>query len=80
METPLLSDNGKKLCEFFVQKAMLGDFTNNDLLHFIELSGAFLNLKTIPKYKEDKSMSYNGVKNHREIKELFDVKFVVDND
>jgi hypothetical protein len=53
---------------------------NDDLVQLIELAGSYLNLQTIPKYVATSGMSYNGVKNHRPIKELFGVKFVIDNE
>ena len=80
MKTLDISDNGKKLCDFVTQKIMLGELSNNDLVQLIEVAGAFLNLQTIPDYAKFKNLSYNGVKNHREIVEIFNVKFVIDND
>lgn len=32
------------------------------------------------KYAKDNNMSYNGVKNHREVKNILGVKFVINND
>jgi hypothetical protein len=57
-----------------------GQLKNDDLVQLIELAGSYLNLKTIPSYVSSSGMSYNGVKNHREIKVLFGVKFVIDNE
>jgi hypothetical protein len=57
-----------------------GKLSNDDLVQIIEVAGSFLNLQTIPKYCNDTGMSYNGVKHHRQIKELFGVKFVIDNE
>lgn len=56
------------------------DVSNDFLVQIIELSGMFLNLKTISDYARDNKMSYNGVKKHRNVKEIFNVKFVIDND
>ena len=80
MKTLDITDNGKKLCDFVTQKTMLGELSNNDLVQLIEVAGAFLNLQTIPDYANSKGLSYNGVKNHREIIEIFNTKFVIDND
>jgi len=80
MKTLDITDKGKKLCDFVTQKTMLGELSNNDLVQLIEVAGSFLNLQTIPEYAKAKNLSYNGVKNHRQIIEIFNVKFVVDND
>ena len=52
---------------------------NADLVQIIELSGQLLNLQTISDYAKSNNMSYNGVKKHRDIKEIFGIKFVIDN-
>ena len=80
MKTLDITDKGKKLCDFVIEKTMNGELSNNDLVQLIEVAGAFLNLQTIPDYAKTKNLSYNGVKNHREIIELFNTKFVIDND
>lgn len=79
MKTLDITDKGKKLCDFVTEKTMQGELSNNDLVQLIEVAGAFLNLQTIPDYAKAKNLSYNGVKNHREIIEIFNVKFVIDN-
>ncbi len=80
MEKPVLSDNGKKLNDFLDSKMYDGDFTNEDLVQFIESCGKYLGLQTLPSYAKENKMSYNGVKKFRKIKEIFNVKFVIDND
>jgi hypothetical protein len=75
-----LSSNGNKLAEFLDEKMMSQSFTNNDLVHFIEQVGRYLNLQTLPDYAKTHNMSYNGVKKFRETREIFKVKFVIDND
>jgi hypothetical protein len=50
------------------------------LVQIIELTGRQLNLETISGYAKRTGKSYNGVKNHRTIKKLFNVKFVIEND
>ena len=79
MEKPTISSNGQKLISFLDSKMYDGDFTNNDLVQFIECVGKYLNLKTIPDYAKENNMSYNGVKKFREVKEILGVKFVIDN-
>lgn len=80
MQKSVLSDNGKKLNDFLNLKMYDGDFTNDDLVQFIESAGKYLNLQTIPDYAKDNNLSYNGVKKYRKIVEIFNVKFVIDND
>ena len=80
MEIHNITDKGKKLCDFVTEKTMNGEFTNEDLIQFIEVAGAFLNLQTISDYSKAKNLSYNGVKNHRQVIEIFNVKFVIDNE
>ena len=41
--------------------------SNDDLVQFIELSGSYLNLMTIPDYASKNNISYNGAKKHRHI-------------
>ncbi len=36
MENPIISSNGQKLLSFLDDKMMDGNFTNEDLVHFIE--------------------------------------------
>jgi hypothetical protein len=80
MEKPILSDKGKKLNDFLDSKMYDGDFTNDDLVQFIESAGKYLNLQTIPDYAKEHKMSYQGVRDHRTIRTIFNVKFVIDND
>lgn len=79
MENSTTSSNGKKLLTFLDSKMYDGDFTNEDLVQFIESVGRYLGLQTIPDYAKENNMSYNGVKKFREIREVLGVKFVVDN-
>jgi len=80
MEKLVLSDKGEKLNDFLDSKMYEGDFTNDDLVQFIESAGKYLNLQTLPNYAKENNMSYNGVKKFREIREIFGVKFVIDNE
>lgn len=54
-------------------------WSNDGLVQLIELAGAYLNLKTITSYAAANKLSYNGVKKTREIREIFNTKFVIDN-
>jgi len=57
-----------------------GKWSNDALVQLIALAGDFLNLKTIPEYSKENNMSYNGVKNFRNIINIFGIKFVIDNE
>ena len=57
-----------------------GKWSNDGLVQLIELSGQYLNLMTIPNYAKANNLTYNGVKKTREIREIFDTKFIIDND
>ena len=79
MSKPIITDNGRKLNDFLDQKVVAGDYTNDDLVQFIESCGKYLNLKTIPDYAKQNNMSYPGVRDFRNIITLFNVKFVLEN-
>jgi hypothetical protein len=53
---------------------------NDDLVHIIAHVGSYLNLQTISEYAKENNMSYNGVKKCRKTMNLFNVKFVTDNE
>lgn len=74
------TEKGDLLCKFLFDKMQNEDYTNDDLVQFIEHAGSFLNLKTIPDYAKENNMSYNGVKKFRTIVTIFNTKFVIDND
>lgn len=69
-----------KIEEHLTERIISGELTNDDLVQLIELLGGFLNLKTISDYAKENGKSYNGVKHFRNVKEIFNVKFVIDND
>lgn len=79
MENSTISSNGAKLISFLDNKMYDGNFTNEDLVQFIESVGSYLGLQTMPNYAKENNMSYNGVKKFREVKEILGVKFVIDN-
>ena len=69
-----------KLISILHNLAQENKLSNECLVQIIEVCGLYLNLCTISKYAKDNNMSYNGVKNHREVKSILGVKFVIDND
>lgn len=75
----MITTNGQKLISFLDDKMYDGYFTNDDLVQFIESVGKYLNIQTIADYANENKLSYNGVKNHRQIHQIFNVKFVIDN-
>lgn len=79
-----INEKNDKLKQFIFQKYQDGELDNSTLLQHIELCGAYLNLKTIPDYAKSKNISYNGVlervkTNKILLVELFNVKFIIDN-
>ena len=67
--------------EEYVYKCLQKDeLSDEDLVQIIERINYYLNLKTIQKYANDNSLSYNGAKKHRKIIKLFGCKFIADND
>lgn len=79
-ETLTIKEKNEKLKAFIFQKFQDGELDNNTLVQLIEQAGKYLNLKTVSDYAKSHNMSYNGVKNNRKIVELFNVKFVIDNE
>lgn len=80
MEPDKIRQNTNKLLQFVSDKFMRNELDNDSLIELIQHSGSYLNLKTIPDYAKANKMSYEGVKKFRTIKEMFGVRFVVDND
>lgn len=74
-----LSDFEQKSIERMQAAVMSGKLSNAGLVQIIEQAGSFLNLTTPSQYAKENSMSYNGVKHHRVIINLFGCKFVIDN-
>lgn len=56
-----------------------GKWSNDGLVQLIECAGGFLNLKTIPDYAKQNGISYNGAKKFRNVKTIFNTKFIIDN-
>lgn len=79
-ETLTIKEKNEKLKTFIFQKFQDGELDNDTLVQLIAQAGNYLNLKTVSDYAKANNMSYNGVKNNRKIVELFNVKFVIDNE
>ena len=73
-------ENTEKLGKFIFDKFNKNELDNDSLVQIIEVCGNLLNLETISDYAKNNNLSYNGVKHHREIVELFRTKFVIDNE
>ena len=69
-----------KLLNFIAEKFETNELNNSDLVQIIELCGMYLNLQSISDYAKENRMSYNGVKNHRQIINIFNQKYVLDNE
>jgi hypothetical protein len=68
-----------KLLNFIAEKFENNELDNSDMVQIIELCGMYLNLQTISDYAKEHNLSYNGVKNHRQIVNLFGKKYVLEN-
>lgn len=75
-----LTEKQQESIERFEKFIINGNSEPEYLVQIIELAGNYLNLQTISDYAKEFGISYNGVKKTRNIKELFNVKFVIDND
>jgi hypothetical protein len=75
-----ITENTTKLLKFTSEKFEKGELNNDSLVQLIELAGNYLNIESIPNYAKQNNLSYNGVKKFRTIVELFNIKFVIDND
>lgn len=74
-----LSDYEQKSIDKLGQAIQEGKWSNKGLVQLFELIGVYCNLETISDYSRRTGLSYNGVKKFRETKEIFNVKFVIDN-
>lgn len=79
-ETLTIKEKNEKLKTFIFQKFQDGELDNDTLVQLIAQAGNYLNLQTISDYAKTHKMSYNGVKNNRNIITLFNVSFVIDNE
>ena len=56
------------------------ELSNEDCVRIIEHIGGYLNLQTVSDYAKNNNISYNGAKNFRTTTEIFNVKFIIDNE
>ena len=75
-----LTEKQKESLWNFEKFLISGNSNPEYLVQIIELAGTYLNLQTISDYAKEKGISYNGVKKTRDIRTIFNVKFVIDNE
>jgi len=81
MQTPVISTNAQKICNFIQEKYENNQLNDNDLVQIIILNFDLLNLKTIQKYAKDNGKTYRGVsKFNKKIVNINNNKFVIDNE
>jgi hypothetical protein len=73
-----LSDYESKSINKLGESIHNGNWSKDGMVQLIELCGLYLNIDTIPNYAKKTGISYNGVKKTRDIREIFNVKFVVE--
>ncbi len=69
-----------KICCRLTDLIMENKLSNDSLVQIIEHCGSYLNLMTRSSYRKRWGISYNGAKFHRMNREIFGVKFIIDND
>ena len=74
-----IRENTDKLLKFVSDKFLNNELDNQSLIELIQLSGDYLNMRTIADYAKQEKMSYEGVKRFRPTTEIFGVKFVIEN-
>lgn len=74
-----LSEYEQKAIEKFQESVFNGKWSNEGMVQLIEQCGSFLNLETISHKAKSIGKSYNGVKNYQNVRKIFGVKFVIDN-
>lgn len=72
----MLTEN---ICNHLSERIVNGELSNENLVQIIEHLGSYLNLRTISDYSRENKISYNGAKKFREVRKIFNVKFVIDN-
>jgi len=75
-----MTDNEKLMLARFGKYIHENDFSNDFLVQIIELSGAYLGLKTITDYAKENNISYNGAKKFRNVINILGNKFIIDNE
>lgn len=56
-----------------------GSISNTAIVQIIELTGMFLNIKTISDYAKSKGISYQAARKHKQVN-IFNVKFIIENE
>jgi hypothetical protein len=74
------TENTSKILKFVADKFQKNELDNDSLVQLIELCGNYLNIQSIADYAKTNNMSYNGVKNHRQVVKVFKQKFIIDNE
>lgn len=81
----MISPLTEKIKEHLSVRVQNSELSNDDIVSIIDHLGAYLNLMTVSDYANSCDISYNGALKRIEsgkVKEynLFNVKFVIDND
>jgi hypothetical protein len=81
MQTPVISANAEKICNFIQEKYECNSINENDLVQIIIHGFDLLNLKTIAEFAKDNGKTYRGVsKFNKNIVSINGNKFVIDNE
>ncbi len=75
-----LSEYEQKSLNKLGETLQSGKWSNEGLVQLIELAATYLNAESIVGYSKRTGMSYNGVKNHRNVTTILGHKFVIEND
>jgi hypothetical protein len=75
-----MHENEILITEKFIKLVEEIGVSDEFLVQICELSGSYLNLKSISNYAKADNMSYNGVKKYRKIITVFNTKYVIDNE
>jgi hypothetical protein len=67
------------ICEHLSKRIETGELSNDDMVQIIEHIGGYLILRTIAHYARAERLSYSGAKKFRQVRKIFNVKFVIDN-
>lgn len=68
------------ICDHLSGRIENNQLSNEDCVRIIEHIGSYLNLQTLSDYSRNSGISYNGAKHFRQVKKIFNVKFVIDNE
>jgi hypothetical protein len=81
MQTPVISANAEKICNFIQEKYESNSINENDLVQIIIHGFDLLNLKTIQQFAKDNGKTYRGVsKFNKNIVSINGNKYVIDNE